>query len=110
MADINLIINSLHTIATAAYQKVHEGPPSSRKTGHEVAFDQLKGAAEQLEAIFRANAAPSRDSQENIAAQFVSMKKNVDVYCAKTGATDAVLRAFNKASTEWEALRNELRG
>jgi len=110
MADINLIINSLHTIATAAYQKVHEGPPSSRKTGHEVAFDQLKGAAEQLEAIFRANAAPSRDSQENIAAQFVSMKKNVDVYCAKTGATDAVLRAFNKASTEWEALRAELRG
>ena len=30
MADINLIINSLHTIATAAYQKVHEGPPSSK--------------------------------------------------------------------------------
>ena len=110
MADVNLIINSLNTIANAAYQKVHEGPPSSRKTGHQIAFEALQGTAAQLAAVFGQNPAPNRDSRENIAAQFAAMKKNVDVYCVKTEATHSVLNAFNKASVEWELLRSELGG
>ncbi|MGE0680276.1 MAG: hypothetical protein AB7P69_05125 [Candidatus Binatia bacterium] len=108
MADVNLIINSLNTIANAAYHKVHDGPPSSRKTGHQIAFEALQGTAAQLAAVFGQNPAPNRDSRENIAAQFATMKKNVDVYCVKTVETRPVLIAFNNASTEWEVLRSEL--
>jgi len=102
MADIDLIINSLHTIATAPYISVKGGPPSSRKTGHQLAFEALQGSAGQVEQILRANRNPSRDSQENITAQFDTIKKNVGAYCPKTEGTDDVLRAFNKASSEWE--------
>jgi hypothetical protein len=109
MADVNLIINSLNTIANAAYHKPHDDrPPSSRKTGHQIAFETLQGTAAQLEAVFRQNPAPNRDSRENIAAQFAAMKKNVDVYCAMTVETRPGLIAFNNASTEWELLRREL--
>ena len=106
MADVKLIIKPLLTIAEATYHKVHDDKPqSSRKTVHKIAFDKLRGTAQQLVAIFRANPAPNSDSQENIAAQFIAMKKLVDGYCAKTGQTHDVLVAFNNASTEWELLR-----
>jgi len=110
MADVNLIINSLHTITTEAYQSVQGGPPSSRKTGHQLEFETLQNTARQLEVIFGQNPAPNRDSRENIAAQFASMKKNLDYYLVKTTGTRPVLIAFNNAFTEWELLRQELGG
>lgn len=100
MANATVIINSLNTIVNAAYM----GRPSSRKSLHELAFERLQGSAEQVAAILTQNPNPNCDAQENIASQFAAMKKDVDAYCAKTAGTDDVLRAFNKASSEWELL------
>jgi dihydroorotate dehydrogenase len=73
-----------------------------------VAFESLQGSAEQVVAILEQNPTPNGDQQENITAQFRAMKKNVNIYCPKTAGTDDVLRAFNKALTEWEELVEEL--
>jgi len=111
MADVNLIIRSLDTIATATYLSVTGQPStSSRKTARELAFDGLTGSAEQLKNIFMQNPKPNSDQRENIAAQFATMKAAVDNYCVKGSGTESVLKAFNDASTEWEVLRQELAG
>lgn len=100
MANVKLIISSLNVIRNATYK----GHPSSRKSLHQLAFERLQGSAEQVAAILTQNPNPNRDAQENIGSQFTAMKKDVDGYCMKTGGTDDVLRAYNKASVEWGLL------
>lgn len=102
MADVNLIIAQLNIIGAAQYK----GSPSSRKTFAEESFDRLKGTASQVATILTQNPALNADQRENIGTMFTAMKKAVDVYCPKTAGTDDVLRAFNKASTEWNLLVN----
>jgi hypothetical protein len=100
MADVNLIIAQLNIIGAAQYK----GSPSSRKTFAEESFDRLKSSAGQVAIILTQNPNPTPDQQENITAQFATIKTGVDAYCPKTPGTDDVLRAFNKASTEWNLL------
>ena len=110
MADVRKIVKSLNDITKAKYQKVHDGkPPSSRKTGHQLAFETLQGSAGQVATILTQNPKPNRDQQENIGMQFGTMNKNVNVYCVKTENTRDVLMAYNAASTEWSLLVKELR-
>jgi hypothetical protein len=90
MANIQLIINSLKTIAAQPYH----GTVSSRKT--------LQGSAKQVAAILTQNPNPNRDQRENLMNQFSAMKKDVNSYCPSTAGTEPILSAFNKASTEWE--------
>jgi hypothetical protein len=98
MANIQLIINSLKTIAAQPYH----GTVSSRKTLHHVAFDRLQGSAKQVAAILTQNPNPNRDQRENLMNQISAMKKDVNSYCPSTAGTEPILSAFNKASTEWE--------
>lgn len=108
MGDVKKIINALTDIGKATYQKVHDGkPPSSRKTGHQLAFESLQGSAGQVAAILKQNPKPGRDQRENIGSQFAAMDKNLKVYATKTTSRDVIL-AFNRASTEWMVLVNEL--
>jgi hypothetical protein len=100
MADVNLIIAQLNIIGAAQYK----GSPSSRKTFAEESFDRLKSTAGQVATILTQNPNPNGDQQENIGESFKAMKKGVESYCPKTPGTDDVLRAFNKASTEWDLL------
>jgi hypothetical protein len=74
---------------------VDKGRPASRKSYHEIAFDKLQGATEQLAAMLAQNANPSRDTQENISAMVAKMRKNVGGYCGNTAETQGVLHAFN---------------
>lgn len=104
MPGVQEIIANLNIIVNAQYKSVHGGPPSSRKTGHQVAFEELQGSAGQVAAILTQNPKPNGDQRENITAQFETMKKNVDVYCVKTNDTRDVLKAFNNAETDWKAL------
>ncbi|AFL89204.1 hypothetical protein Terro_2972 [Terriglobus roseus DSM 18391] len=107
MPGVNDIINDLTSISGAQYVKVNAGPPSSRKTGHQLAFEALQGQAGQVAAILRQNPVPNRDQKENINAQFLAMKKNVGLYCVKTDNTRDVLKAFNNAETEWQVLSGQ---
>jgi hypothetical protein len=104
MPGVQDIIANLNIIANAQYKSVHGGPPSSRKTGHQLAFEALQGQAGQVAAILTQNPNPNPDQQENITAQFATMKKNVQVYCVKTDDTRDVLVAFNNAETDWQVL------
>jgi hypothetical protein len=108
MADAAEVVRNLNIIVNAQYHSVHEGPPSSRKTGHQLAFEALQGSAQQVVAILTQNPQPNNDQQENVSSQFAAMKKNVDVYCQKTVETRPVLLAFNNAETEWKLLVQEL--
>src|SRR5215207_8741917 len=110
MADVQLIIDSMNTITHANYVSVKGGPPSSRPTGHQVAFQSLQGAANQIVLSLNRNRAPNRDQRENIGTYFDSLKKNVNVYCVKTAGTNDVLKAYNDGSTEWQVLVRESRG
>ena len=91
-------------VAVGIAGAVYKGQPSSRKSLHQIAFERLKGSAQQVAAILTQNPNPNRDAQENIGSQFTAMKKDVDAYCKKTDGTDDILRAFNKASVEWGLL------
>ena len=108
MADAAEVIRNLNIIVNAQYHSVHGGPPSSRKTGHQTAFEALQGSAQQVVAILTQNPKPNRDQQENVGSQFAAMKKNVDIYCQKTTETRPVLIAFNNAETEWQLLVKKL--
>jgi hypothetical protein len=104
MPGVQDIIANLTIIAQAQYKSVHGGPPSSRKTGHQLAFEALQGQSGQVAAILTQNPNPNRDQRENITAQFETMKKNIGVYCVKTDDTRDVLKAFNNAETDWQIL------
>jgi len=104
MPGVQDIIANLNIIVNAPYKSVHGGPAPSRKTGHQLAFEALQGQAGQVAAILTQNPNPNRDQQENITAQFATMKKNVQVYCVKTDDTRDVLKAFNNAETDWQVL------
>jgi len=100
MADVNLIINSMNTIANAQYQ----GRPQSRKSLHEIAFDRMRGSAQQISAILTQNPAPNPDTLENLQTLFDGMQNDVSGYCTKTDNTTDIVRAFSKASAEWQLL------
>ena len=104
MADVQKIINSLRVIAAAPYQ----GRVQSRKSLHQINFEKLQGAADTVANILEQNNPPSGDTIENLAAQFDSMKSEVEGYCSKTEGAEDVLRAFNKASSEWDLLMRGL--
>lgn len=104
MPGIQDVIANLNIIAHSQYKSVHEGPPPSRKTGHQLAFEALQGQAGQVANILGQNPNPNRDQQENITAQFVTMKKNVGLYSTHTDGTREVLKAFNNAETDWQVF------
>lgn len=104
MADVALIIASLNIIANAQYHSVHNGPPPSRKTGHERNFDELKSTARVTAATLTQNPRPRPDQRENISNSFATMKKAVAAYCTGTVDTRDVLKAFNEADVEWHLL------
>jgi ABC-type transporter Mla subunit MlaD len=104
MANIQTIINSLRVIAAAPYQ----GRAQSRKSLHQINFEKLQGAASTVANILEQNNPPSGDTIENLAAQFDSMKAEVEGYCSKTEGAEDVLRAFSKASAEWDLVMRGL--
>jgi hypothetical protein len=101
MADVQKIIRSLTTIATAQYA----GQVGARPTLHQQAFNRLQGSARQVAAILTQNPAPGRDQIENLKSQFAAMQTMVNDYCAQTAGTEAVLKAFHEASVEWALLQ-----
>ncbi|HWL56268.1 MAG TPA: hypothetical protein VNQ78_06270 [Paracoccus sp. (in: a-proteobacteria)] len=104
MADVALIIDCLDKIAAAGYHSVHDGPPPSRKTGHQLSFETLQGSARQVAAILRQNPNPNVDMKENISTLFDAMNKIVSSYVQKTDGTRNILIWFNEAKVEWGLL------
>lgn len=100
MADAQKIIDSLNVIVKAKYK----GSPSSRPTLKEQAFNRLQGSAEQVAAVLTQNRNPTADQKENISAQFGTMEKNLESYCADLDGTQDVFAAFQRANSEWEKL------
>lgn len=100
VADIQLIISSLRTIANAVYQ----GPASSRKTLAHEAFDRLQGSAKQVADILTQNPQPTSDQKENLQAQFNTMQSNVEAYVPKRTGVEDIISAWNKAKFEWDLL------
>jgi hypothetical protein len=101
MSDIQKIIRSMNTIASVQFA----GRPGAQPTLQQQAFARLQGSARQVSQILTQNPNPSRDIKENLSAQFASMQKNVTAYCSQTAGTEAVLKAFNDASVEWQLVQ-----
>lgn len=101
MANVQLIITSLNTIANARFV----GPPvGAQPTLRHKAFDRFQNSARQVATILTQNPNPGPDGRTNITAQFAKMQEGVRTYCSQAAGTEDVLRAFNKASSEWQLL------
>jgi hypothetical protein len=91
----------MNTIANAQFA----GRPGAQPTLQQQSFARLQGSAKQIAQILAQNPRPSADIKENVSAQFAAMQKNVSAYCSNIAGTEAVLKAFNDASVEWQLLR-----
>jgi hypothetical protein len=82
------MIRPLRTITRGSYHSVDDKPLSSRKTDHQINFENLQGTAAQLVATFDASPALNGDSGGTS-----RRSRGDEEYCVKTTDTRPVLTA-----------------